>query len=77
MYRLGYCETIVSIILAYHKAIILCFFTINAWNIITMNKYEYLFHIIFSFLMSSVSNTDNIYSVLFLMFIYLFGCTGS
>ena len=50
VYRLGSHETILLITLDYHKAIILLLLFINAWIITPLNKYEFLFHIIFSFL---------------------------
>lgn len=37
LYRLGYCEVTVSIILGYQKAHICCFFTIKAWIVMPVN----------------------------------------
>ena len=61
VYRLGYCEATVSLTLNYHKAIILLLLHYQCR--IPVNKYEFLFHIIFSFLMSSVSKTYDTYFV--------------
>lgn len=63
VYRLGYCEAIVLITLGYQKAIILLQFHYQCMNHY-IHKYEFLFHI-FLFLMSSVNNTYNIYSVFY------------
>ena len=56
--RPGYHEAIVSITLGNHIVA-----SSQSMNHYTYKKYEFLFHI-FSFLMSSVSNMYNIYSVL-------------
>ena len=55
VYRLGYYEAIVPIILIYYKASInnIAFFVNSAWNVIPINKYEFIFHIIFLFLTSN------------------------
>ena len=66
VYRQGYREAILSTTLVYHKAIILlllCYQCMNHYALV--NKYEFLCQIIFSYFMSSVSNTCNLYSVLY------------
>ena len=64
VYRLGYHEESYQLHEATIKQSYCCFFLINTWIIIPANKYEFLFHIIFSFSMSSFSNLYNVYSVL-------------
>ena len=61
--RLSYHEVILFITLGCSKAIILLLLHYQCLNYYTCKKYEFLFHIVFSFLMSTVSNTHIIYSV--------------
>ena len=62
--RLSYHEVILFITLGCSKAVIFLLLHYQCLNYYTCKKkYEFLFHIIFSFLMSTVSNTHVIYSV--------------
>ena len=49
VYRLGYQEATTSITLGYHKAITSLLLRYQCMNVIPVNIYEFLFHIIFSF----------------------------
>ena len=62
VYRLDYHETNVLVTLGYHKVIVLMllFYQCMDHYINKVNKYEFLFHIIFSFLLCSVMNMCNL-----------------
>ena len=63
-YRLGDWEAVLSIAVDFSKAVISLLQCYQCF-VITVNEYEFLFHNIFSFLMTSVSNMYNICSILY------------
>lgn len=63
-YRLGYWEAVLSIAIDFSKAVISLLQRYQCF-VITVNEYEFLFHNIFSLLLTSVSNVYNICSILY------------
>ena len=59
------CEAILSMPLGDHKVIILLLPRYQCRIVLPVNKYKFPFHIIFSYLMASVSNMYDIYSVFY------------
>ena len=62
MYRLGYHEASLSIAQSYYKDYMAA--SLLMYESVYHKEYEFVFHIIFSFLMSSISNMWNVYLVL-------------
>ena len=63
MYRVGYHEASLSVAQSYHKDYMAAALLMH--ESVYHKEYEFVFHIIFSFLMSIVSNTCSTYGVLY------------
>ena len=63
MYRLGYHEASLSIAQSYYKDYMAA--SLLMYESVYHKEYEFVFHIIFSFLMSGVSNAYSTHGVLY------------